>query len=158
MPALGSDELVTDGSTSPGPGFSRKVIGVPTENHSRAPASCGTVIVTGAPPEAFSGIAQSAPSGLPTAGGDAGKYGGRPSAMSSMRALPLLIAWPVTNAYTVSAPVVFAMLNETVAGVCAADSRVVSLAGAPPTERRSSGTAKPSSGAATTAADPASIL
>ena len=69
---LGSDELVTDGSTSPGPGFSRKVIGVPMENHSRAPASCGTVIVIGEPPEAFSGIAQSTASGLPAADGDAG--------------------------------------------------------------------------------------
>src|SRR5690242_8610809 len=71
-PMLGSDGLVTDGSTNPGPGLSRNVSGVPIENHSRAPASCGTVIVTGEAPEAFSGIAQSTASGLPTAEGDAG--------------------------------------------------------------------------------------
>ena len=36
MPMLGSDGLVTDGSTSAGPGLSRKVTGVPIENHTRA--------------------------------------------------------------------------------------------------------------------------
>ena len=37
-----------------------------------------------------------------------------------MSALPLSIAWPVTNAYTVSEPVLFWMLMATVAAVCAA--------------------------------------
>ena len=69
---LGSDGLVTDGSTSAGPGLSRNVSGLPMENHSRAPARCGTVIVTGAPPGAFSGMAQSTASGLPVADGEAG--------------------------------------------------------------------------------------
>jgi hypothetical protein len=34
---FGSVGLVTDGSTSPGPGFRRKVKGVPMENQTRAP-------------------------------------------------------------------------------------------------------------------------
>ncbi len=71
-PMLGSDGLLTDGSTSPGPGLSRNVSGVPMENQSRAPASCGTVIVTGAPPDAFSGMAQSTASGVPAADGEDG--------------------------------------------------------------------------------------
>ena len=69
---LGSDELVTDGSTSAGPGLRRKVSGVPIENHSRAPARCGTVMVTGAPPEGPSGMAQSAPRADPGAAGEDG--------------------------------------------------------------------------------------
>ena len=75
-----------------------------------------------------------------------------------MSALPLLIAWPVTNAYTVSEPVLFWMLNETVAAVSEADSRMVSRPAVTLAERRSPGTVRPSSGAATAAADPASMV
>ena len=38
--------MVTDGSTSAGPGLSRNVIGAPMESQRRAPARCGTVMVT----------------------------------------------------------------------------------------------------------------
>src|SRR5580692_10389086 len=69
---LGSEGLETDGSTSAGPGLSRNVIGVPMENHSLAPASCGTVIVTGDPPGAFSGMAQFTASGDPVPDGEDG--------------------------------------------------------------------------------------
>ena len=89
---LGSEGLVTDGSTRAGPGLSRNVIGAPMDSQSRAPARCGTVMVTGAPPEALSGMAQSAPSGLPGPAGEAGKYGVWPSDCSSMSALPLSMA------------------------------------------------------------------
>ena len=89
---LGSDGLVTDGSTRAGPGLSRNVIGAPMENQRRAPARCGTVMVTGAPPDALSGMAQSAPSGLPVLAGDAGKYCVCPSDLSSISALPLSMA------------------------------------------------------------------
>jgi len=50
------------------------------------------------------------------------------------------------------------MLNETVSAVSEANSRAASRLEVPLTEPRSSGTAKPSSGAATAAADPASMV
>ena len=69
---FGSDGLVTEGSTRAGPGLSVNVSGVPIENQMRAPARCGMVIDVAAPPDAFSGMEQSAASGLPVADGEEG--------------------------------------------------------------------------------------
>lgn len=69
---FGSDGLETEGSTSPGPGFSKKVNFPSTENQSRAPASCGMVTdVT--EPAAPSGIAQSTARAVPVELGEVGK-------------------------------------------------------------------------------------
>ncbi len=69
---FGSDGFDTDGSTSAGPGLSRNVSGAPIENQIRPPARCGMVIRRAPAPDAFSGMAQSAPSGAPVDDGDAG--------------------------------------------------------------------------------------
>ncbi len=69
---LGSDGLVTDGSTRAGPGLSRKVKVLSTENQIRLPARWGTVTVT-VLPGAPSGIAQFSVRGEPVEGGEVGK-------------------------------------------------------------------------------------
>lgn len=68
---FGSDGLVTEGSTSAGPGLRRKVSVPPTENQTRLPARWGTVtvvVVPGAP----RGMAQSWLRAEPVAEGDVG--------------------------------------------------------------------------------------
>lgn len=68
---LGSVPFVTEGSTSAGPGLSRKVRGLSTENQILPPAIWGimTVMVL---PGLPSGIAQSRARAEPMAGGDVG--------------------------------------------------------------------------------------
>ena len=71
MLIFGSEVLLTDGSTRPGPGLSRKVRGLLTENQIRAPASCGmvTILVFPGAPRA---MAQLTAKGLPFEEGEAG--------------------------------------------------------------------------------------
>lgn len=79
MLILGSEGFDTDGSTSPGPGFSRNVKVLSTENHNLAPASWGIVIVL-LDPTAPRGMEQFSAKGCPVEVGDVGKYGVNPSA------------------------------------------------------------------------------
>jgi len=63
--------LKTEGSTRPGPGFSRKVRGWLIENQIRPPAMCGIVAVT-VEPGAPRGMEMLAPRGWPVEEGEAG--------------------------------------------------------------------------------------
>ena len=61
---FGSEALVTEGSTRAGPGLSKKVRVLSTENQMRLPARWGTVTVTvlpGAPSEIAQSLAREAP-------------------------------------------------------------------------------------------------
>ena len=77
--AFGSPGLRTEGSTRPGPGFSKKVNLLSMDIQSLAPANCGTVTHT-VFPGGPSGIAQSTSRGEPTLLTSFGKYSSFPFA------------------------------------------------------------------------------
>ena len=68
---FGSEGLVTEGSTRAGPGLSKKVSVLSTENQMRLPARWGTVTVT-VLPGAPNGIAQSSARAAPVDDGEVG--------------------------------------------------------------------------------------
>jgi hypothetical protein len=89
----------------PGPGLSRKVIGLPIENHTRPPAICGMVmlVVEPGPP---SGIAQLTASGAPVAARRGGVVQGVAVRFEQDQRV-VADRRPVTKAYTVSELVLF---------------------------------------------------
>jgi hypothetical protein len=88
---FGSEGFVTDGSTSPGPGFRRKIKGLLIENQMR-PADILGIVAIVVEPSGPRRIVQSTARGVWTPDGEAGKYGVLPSAWIKQRAFPFLTA------------------------------------------------------------------